>query len=300
MKWSIGWAAVILSTLLASFWGFWGAIENFHEGWYSADFLSNLGLMFAQYLSPMLLFILSAVAAIRWPRVGGGTIVLAGLVLPMFLIRTSAAIYLIGLPLVLLGMMYWYGQPVPRVWAYRIIILAPLVVALGCAIGPAIRVAGRMDDGQYGMRELRGNGVDLLWAPEGPGWPNDTRGYSWNEAVWICRHLNAGGNALSEVPLDLWRLPTVDEIARTAMIHGVNAGGRWDSLSSNTTFDRQPDKESPLWKIHSPIIYWWTSTCSDSLHAYRYVYNGMANPLPRNIKMGDLAFRAVRPLPGKR
>ncbi|MGO8735148.1 MAG: hypothetical protein ACLQVM_20415 [Terriglobia bacterium] len=35
-KWQriLGWSAVSISTLVSGFWGFWGSIENFHEGWY--------------------------------------------------------------------------------------------------------------------------------------------------------------------------------------------------------------------------------------------------------------------------
>jgi hypothetical protein len=38
---------------------------------------------------------------------------------------------------------------------------------------PLFRVSGRLDDGDRGPRLVRGNGVQLIWAPEGPGWPND-------------------------------------------------------------------------------------------------------------------------------
>jgi hypothetical protein len=52
----IGWIAVSISTLFICFWAGWGIIENFHEGWYFESPLSNLGLLLAQYLSPMLIF----------------------------------------------------------------------------------------------------------------------------------------------------------------------------------------------------------------------------------------------------
>ena len=52
----VGWIAVGLSTAVTCFWAFWGIIENFHEGWYYESWLSNVGLMFVQYLSPMLIF----------------------------------------------------------------------------------------------------------------------------------------------------------------------------------------------------------------------------------------------------
>jgi hypothetical protein len=51
----VGWSAVSISTLVAGFWGFWGSIENFHEGWFSPGLWKNLALMFVQYLSPMII-----------------------------------------------------------------------------------------------------------------------------------------------------------------------------------------------------------------------------------------------------
>lgn len=61
----LGWAAVILPTLIASFWTFWGIIENFYEGWYQITLFVNLGLMLVQYLSPMILFMAATFIAIR-------------------------------------------------------------------------------------------------------------------------------------------------------------------------------------------------------------------------------------------
>jgi len=52
----VGWIAVALSIAITCFWAFWGIIENFHEGWYYESWLSNVGLMFVQYLGPMLIF----------------------------------------------------------------------------------------------------------------------------------------------------------------------------------------------------------------------------------------------------
>ncbi len=67
-----GWIAVGLSTAITCVWAFWGIIENFHEGWYNESLLSNVGLMFVQYLSPMLIFMGVTLISISWPRFGGG------------------------------------------------------------------------------------------------------------------------------------------------------------------------------------------------------------------------------------
>jgi hypothetical protein len=74
------------------------------------------------------------------------------------------------------------------------------------------------------MRQIRGDGVDLVWAPAGPGW--DESGFSWSEARRRCDYLTADGKALSVTPQRVWRLPTVDEVIRTMLWRGQNAGGK--------------------------------------------------------------------------
>jgi len=66
-----GWIAVAFSILITCVWAFCGIIENFHEGWYYESLLSNVGLMFVQYLSPMLIFMGVTLISISWPRFGG-------------------------------------------------------------------------------------------------------------------------------------------------------------------------------------------------------------------------------------
>src|SRR6266508_5706779 len=75
----VGWLAVALSTSIASFWAFWGIIENFHEGWYYCSTFENLGLMLVQYLSPMLAFAVITVVAIVAPRLGSILYLLIGI-----------------------------------------------------------------------------------------------------------------------------------------------------------------------------------------------------------------------------
>lgn len=62
---------MLLGSALSCFWAFWGIIENFHQGWYSTSVWMNLGLMFVQYLAPMLFFLVAALAGTIWPRLGG-------------------------------------------------------------------------------------------------------------------------------------------------------------------------------------------------------------------------------------
>lgn len=66
----IGWIGVIITLIFASLWAYWGAIENFHEGWYSTSFWENLFMLVFQYLLPTTIFTLLAVAAIKWKKIG--------------------------------------------------------------------------------------------------------------------------------------------------------------------------------------------------------------------------------------
>jgi hypothetical protein len=157
-------------------------------------------------------------------------------------------------------------------------------------------VAGRIDDGNRGARRLAANGVDLVWAPEGPGWPRD--GVDWTEAARRCRYLSADGNALADVPQDIWRLPSVEEAVRSQARHGENSGGFWDAARARATYARTPDKESPLWDVHSKIIYWWTATEAGPEKVFVVSYNGTVLARPRHARRGYLAFRAVK-APGR-
>ncbi|HTY58978.1 MAG TPA: DUF1566 domain-containing protein [Bacteroidota bacterium] len=289
-----GWTAVGISTLIACFWAYWGSNEAFHEGWYFHAFWKNVGLTFAQYLSPLMIFLLLAVASIRFPRVGGTLHILLGFAIPLFVVRTSAAMYFIAAPLVALGILYWAGRPGSLRAAYACVTGVPLLVALAFGTPAAIRVAQRVDDGNLGARVIEGNGITLEWAPRGPGWPDDVRGYTWREADSICALLTDDGKSVASTPQNIWRLPSADEAVRCMVRHGRNAGGTWDSTRARAAYSLEPDKESPLWDCYSPVIYWWTSTPADDQRAYKVVYNGQVWPARRTTRASYFAFRAVR------
>jgi hypothetical protein len=171
-------------------------------------------------------------------------------------------------------------------------IALPFSTLIAFGIGPAIRVAGRFDDGDRGSRLVSANGLRLLWAPQGPGWPRD--GVSWDEARRRCRHLVADGTALAETAQDFWRLPTVAEVVGSQSRHGQNSGGVWDERSAMAHYRQVPDKEPPLWHPYSKIIYWWTATELDEKRAYIVVYDGKVWPRPKSAQFGYLGFRAVK------
>jgi hypothetical protein len=291
-----GWTSVVLSTAIASVWAFWGVLENFHEGWYWDSTARNLAGMLA-YLSFMLFFIVLALVAIRWPPVGAVLHAALALFATWFFWNAhwTVVFLLIAAPLLLLAVGYLVGRPLPQRRAAMIIIGCPLITALACGIEPAIRVAGRLDDADRGARLIVGNGVSLMWAPAGPGWP--TEGMSWHEAVRRCAYLRKDGTGLAETPQNIWRLPSAEEAVRSMHRHGENCNGRWDPTAGKATYDRKPDKESPLWDARSPIIYWWTATEIKEQEAYIVVYDGRLWPRPKDLTMGSLAFRAVRVAP---
>ena len=290
----LGWSAVGLSTLIACFWAFWGIIENFHEGWYCPSVWMNLGLMVVQYLPPMMLFVAAGLVAVYWPRGGGAIHIAAGLAAAWFFRGASPLMVypmIVG-PLGYLGIAYWFGRAEPRRWATMVVAGLPLVVLLIFGVAPAYRVAGRVDDGNRAARRVLGNDVDLIWAPEGPGWPRD--GVTWEEAQRRCRYLSVDGTVLANAPQNVWRLPTVEEAVRSMQRHGQNCSGAWDAVERKASYEETPDKESPLWDVHSPVIYWWTGSEVNDRDAYIILYDGKVWPRPKLAHWGYLGFRAVK------
>jgi len=288
-----GWIAVSFSTLITCFWAFWGIIENFHEGWYHESLLPNLGLMFVQYLSPMLIFMGITLVALFWPRLGGILhVFLALLAVWFFQAFTNPVIFLFIAPLIGLGALYWFGRPYPRNIAISLVVGLPMLTLILSGTAPALRVSQRIDDGNLQERLVHGNGVNLVWAPDGPGWPRT--GANWHEAQNVCQHLNETGLTASPAPQYIWRLPTADEAVRSMSRHGQNSGGVWDAEFAQANYNSTPDKESPLWNIHSQVIYWWTATEIDEERAYIIVYDGKVWPRSKQLSPAYLGFRCVK------
>jgi hypothetical protein len=284
MRQVAGWIAVGISTIITCIWAFWGIIENFHEGWYYESWLSNIGLMFFQYLSPMLIFMGVTLVSIYWPRLGGSLhAIIAIFAIWFFQSFSNAATFLLIIPLIGLGALYWFGRPQPRKLAAALVIGLPIMTLIISGIQPVLRVSQRIDDGNLQARLVPGNGVNLIWAPDGPGWPR--AGGNWNEAQQACQHLSEDGLTSEPVSQEIWRLPTVDEAVRSMTLHGQNSGGAYKTT---------PDKESPLWNTHSQVIYWWTATSIDDTHAYIIVYDGKVWPRPKQFSPAYLGYRCVK------
>jgi hypothetical protein len=289
----VGWIAVGFSIVITCFWAYWGIIENFHEGWYYESLLPNLGLMFVQYLSPMLIFMGVTLISIYWPRIGGGLHVICALLAVWFFQAfTNPTIFLLIAPLIGLGLLYWFGRPQPRKIAVTLVIGLPILTLTIFGIEPVRRVSQRIDDGNLQARSVAGNGVNLIWAPEGPGWPRT--GVDWYEAQQVCQDLVEDGLSRAPAPQHIWRLPTVEEAVRSMARHGQNSGGVWDADSAKTTYSTPPDKESPLWNVYSEVIYWWTATEVDEEKAYIIVYDGKVWPRTKQFSAAYLGFRCVK------
>ncbi len=288
---ALGWTAVALSTAVASFWAWWGVTENFHEGWYYASFFQNVGWMLVRYMSPMIVFLVLGALAAAWPQVGGGLHILAGIMIPLLFARNLAAILIMVIPLLILGVLYYRSSSPPFIQALIVLMVVPVLLAIVLAIEPVTRIMGRIDDGYRGTRIVQGNGVKLVWAPQGPGWPGTAA--NWEEAERMCRHLMADGKTISDTPQGIWRLPTVEEAVRSMARHGVNCNGVWDPATGKAYYDLTPDKESPLWEMYSPVVYWWTSTEVDDKYAYKIAYNGMVFRSNKMTRERTLSYRAV-------
>ena len=289
----IGWIAVALSVAMTCVWALWGIVETFHEGWYYDSWLLNVGMMLLQYLSPMLLFLGVTLVAIRWPRSGSFLHVLLAVgVACFFRAAINVAVLLLILPLLGIGALYWFGRPRPRKVAAALAIGLPLLVLIAFGAEPVLRVSQRVDDGNLQARVIHGNDVDLIWAPDGPGWPR--AGADWSEAQHACACLSEDGQTLAPDPRRIWRLPTVDEAVRSMARHGLNSGGVWDAAAAVASYETKPDKESPLWNVHSQVIYWWTATETDDARAYIIVYDGRVWKRSKDFGPAYLGFRCVK------
>ena len=162
-----------LSTVITCFWALWGIVENFHQGWYCESLPSNVGLMLAQYLSPMLTFMAATLAAIVWPRFGGVLhIDVALLAAWFFQAFTNTVTRFLLVPLIGLGVLYWFGRPQPRKVAVSLTIGLPLLTLSISGTELILRVSQRIEDGFLQARLVHRDRLSLIWAPDGPGWPH--------------------------------------------------------------------------------------------------------------------------------
>lgn len=93
---------------------------------------------------------------------------------------------------------------------------------------------------------------------------------------------------------DIWRMPTTDELVRSLVRRGANAGCAWDGDEGRPSCEVRPDKETPLWDPRSRVIYYWTADEADEGRAYFVVYHGAVAAIPKFTGMGSRGYRCVQ------
>lgn len=350
LLWLPGWFASLLMIAFTAFWSYWGVGEMYHEGWWGAWY-NRL-----PYLVPTALTLIPALIAFRWP-IGGGSLIIAlalgaflsfgSGVAPIFL-----AIALVGAAFLADGLIQrWLARRAASIepqgsaalqatdafrpasapsraprrvfafwlhnWRYILLIGLPLLIFLGASAVMLPIVLTRVDDGNRSARLIEGNGVALVWAPEGPGWNwlqpwggypawqrialygvapvgfDDKPGFGPEDgddatvrfatsadmaAANLCQYLSRDGTTLHATPQEIWRMPTTDEVVRSLVRHGESAGCVWrGEFRSQVDCAVLPDKESPLWAADQPVIYYWTADAYDERRGYYVAYNGAVN-----------------------
>jgi hypothetical protein len=94
---------------------------------------------------------------------------------------------------------------------------------------------------------------------------------------------------------NIWRMPTVDEYARSFARHGENAGCMWPGEGHDRMVcEILPDKETPLWAPDLDPIYYWAAEEYDDREAYFVSYNGRVNTAYKSGSNPRHSHRCVR------
>lgn len=345
-----GWIAKTLLIMITSAWCYWSIGEMYYEGWWGPFYIRLI------YLIPGAAFLILTLIGIKWPKIGGWLIIIiGGLFTIMFMdihfvdgkltMDRDLAGFMVSGPLVFLGAFLliearnqkrraaqgWVASPIwwrRNIW-YLAALVPPLLILIGMSISNLPILLTRMDDGDRGARLIEGNGVSLIWAPEGPGWNwkqdyggypswnmvalyglppigmGDKPGYDWRKGVFasaeemaqynLCLYLSEDGLTLEAEPQNIWRMPTVDEYARSFARHGVNAGCAWNGeVHAKMTCEILPDKETPLWATDREPIYYWAAEEFSERDAYCVSYNGWANTGYKTGGNPRHSYRCVR------
>ncbi|MDD5660080.1 MAG: DUF1566 domain-containing protein, partial [Actinomycetota bacterium] len=263
-------------------------------GWYSKSIWENIAMMFVQYWLFTLVFIIIGLVSVRFSKASLPLCIVIGIGAAIFFSRASfSALWaMFIIPLTVIGLLFFFGRAKPRRLAYILLMALPMSVLIITSIFGIVKLSGRIDDGDYGQRRVEAEGVCLIWAPRGPGWPDN--GVSYYKAKEICAHLSEDGSSILDEEVGIWRLPTVEEAVASQMLHEENAGGAWDPENKKARYKLTPDKETPLWDPHSKIIYYWTDTIATRNSAYIIVYNGGVFPRRTESLYDYLSFRAVK------
>jgi len=201
----------------------------------------------------------------------------------------------------------------------------PVLIIMGTSGYMLPSVLTRVDDGDRSARLIEGNDVRLVWAPAGPGWnwQQSWGGYpGWDALAWygllpiglkngdslpaeyatqldmentgLCRFLDETGKQLMPQPQEIWRMPTTDELVRSLVYHGENAGCVWDGSLDKVACNQTPDKETPLWAPDQAPIYMWSGEEYSDEEAFFVSYNGWVKIQPKPWGNPRHGYRCVR------
>ena len=336
-----GWLGIGIISLLNSLWLIWGMGEAFYEGWGVPE------TPWFMFLSIAVAAIVFSLVAIRWPYAGGGILIVVGIAFALWWLipGLKAGLYSLGTVLgrlflssgfALVGILFildarfnprkkraslpWFRRNLRTLIAIALPTLTGLVVA---AYNLPI-VLTRVDDGDRSARLIEGNGVELIWAPAGPGWnwKQDFGGYpSWDmiasygieplgldpdkfttthadeldmQTTGVCAYLSEDGTSLEDHPVNIWRMPTTDELARSLSRHDQNAGCTWDGETGEMDCAIRPDKETPLWAPDQQPVYLWSADEYDADDAYYVSYTGFVSKQPKDWGNPRHGYRCVR------
>jgi len=336
-----GWIGTGLITFLNAIWLYWGLGEAFYEGWGVPEtpWFLFLAIGFAA--------IILSVVTIKFPYFGGGLLIAAGLFFAIWWlipgIKTgfyslsvalerlflSGGFTIVGI-LFILDAIYnpkkdlsekpWYIRNLRLILTIGIPLLVLIIVF---SVNLPV-VLTRIDDGNRSSRRIVGYKVDLIWAPEGPGWnwKQDFGGYpSWNalasygieplgldsdklpaenanaqimEELGLCAFLSEDGKQLLDEPQYIWRLPSVDEITGSLSLHNENSRCSWDGEIGKLSCDLHTDKETPLWAPDQPPVYYWAADPLNDEDAYYVSYTGYVSHQPKTWGNPRHGYRCVK------
>gem|GEM_PF-6482989 len=119
----LGWLAVALITLISSFFALFAGGETANEG------LMGLG-----HVVQMAVVVIPGVVAVTFRR-SGGMFAVIGVFSIVFFGFLQPISYILGIPLITAGVLFYFGHPQPKKLAYLVLVGVPLLVGLATAIG---------------------------------------------------------------------------------------------------------------------------------------------------------------------
>ena len=88
--------------------------------------------------------------------------------------------------------------------------------------------------------------------------------------------------------------PTTDELVRSLVKRGENAGCEWGGGVERAHCRTTPDKETPLWAPDQPPIYLWSGEEAGAEEAWYVSYNGWVKKQPKSWGNPRHGYRCVR------